>query len=148
MRKLLLLAMLVSSVFASTATARGNSDYSNNYDSGYDQGYDDAEDDATDWEDHLLPSPNHDTQSSALAMCGPHTLYMDGASSSITVDGETWYLVDGDVRPDGSGDRLISTHYVKSASTSYNAVTIGITEKSKAFMLIIKDSPVYNCKKI
>lgn len=148
MRKLLLLAVIMSSVFAHTATARGNSGYSNGYDSSYDQGYNDAEDDATDWEDDMLPSPQHDTQNAAVAMCGPHTLYMDATSNVAVVDGETWYLVDGDVRPDGFGDRLITSHYVKSAETSQNAVTIGVLEKSKKFMLIIKDSPVYNCRLI
>lgn len=148
MRKLLLLAVLVSSVFASTATARGNSDYSNNYDSGYDQGYDDAEDDATDWDDHLLPSPQHDSQSASLAMCGPHTLYMDGSANTVTVDGDTWYLVDGDIRSDGAGDRLISTHYVRSEKTSNKVLSVGVMEKTKAVMLLIPDSDVYYCKHI
>lgn len=147
MRKLLLLAVLVSSVFAASASARGNSGYSNNYDSGYDQGYDDAQDDATDWEDHNLPDPQYDTPNTASAFCGPHTLYMDGNANIIIVDGQIWHLVGGDAKTTADGDTMYMSHYIQSVKSSGSVASIGVTERDKKFMLTLPHSPVYSCHK-
>jgi len=145
MRIKLLVAVAVALCFNGTALARFGSNVQNSYDSAYQQGYDDAQDDATDWEDDNLPSPEHDSQDTIGAICGPYTLYMDGMSNSITVNGVTWKLVDGEEKSNGLGDTLVMTHYIKSVNTPDTVASIGVTVNTREFMLLMPNSPVYKC---
>lgn len=128
MRKLLLLAVSVSLVFTASTMARGihnsapqNNQYSEQYDS---------DDDGTDWEDHTLPSPKYDSQSSSFSMCGNHTVFMNQDDNVLTVDGITYQLMGTDYRKTENDVALID-HYVLNRNNPDKLVSLMVFQKSK-----------------
>jgi len=119
MRKLLLLAVSVSLVFTAPAMARGNYNSSSENYQKYQQDTrtpeeieedEDYEDGVTDWEDHTVPSPQHDSQNASLAMCGKHTVFINQDDNVLTVDGLSYQLLGFDYKVVNSEPVLID-HY-------------------------------------
>lgn len=151
MRKLLLLAVSVSLILATPVMARGNfqsyaentskyQQYSNSDDSM-------SDDSATDWEDDSIPEPQYDSQSTALAVCGNHTVFINQVDNVITVDGITYQLAGADYRETGTGDVAMIDHYMRNNDPA-KMVSLMVLQKSRiTFLYKNGESGSKECRK-
>lgn len=149
MRSKLLLAVAVALCFNGTALARGNNTFHPENYSKYQQDTrtpeeieedQDYEDGATDWEDHTVPSPQNDSQTASLAMCGKHTVFISKDDNVITVDGITYQLAGVDYRNTGTGDVALIDHYMLNSDPD-KMVSLMVLQKSRVTFLYKSGEP-------